>query len=161
MTTPPDSRMDCRLAPPLAAADLKSRLQDVIGDAPDDLVAPLVDSLADLGFDIETPPAPGLLMMNVKEPDGPVFHLGEVLVTQAQVRRGDQFGFGCCMGDRPEAALALACLDAISRLEPAPGPVAKIQRQIDRIHDAVSALRESEARKAALTRVEFHSMAEE
>lgn len=144
-----------------APAVLKARLQAVISDTDPEMLAPLLEILAESDFTVTTPPAPGLMMMNIRESDGTVFHLGEVLVTRAEVEQADATGYGCAMGDRPEGAMALACLDALSR-QNSPAPILnRLRPAIDRIHDTVIRKRESDSRLITLTRVDFRSMAEE
>ena len=142
-------------------AAIKAQLQEVISDVTEEMLEPLLDIMVKIGFDIAKPPLAGLLMMNIRESGRTVFHLGEVLVTQAEVKRNGQTGIGCSMGDRPNAALVLACLDALCRCETSSVSVNRISKKIDRICRLVSREQNTESRMAALTRVDFHSMAEE
>lgn len=144
-----------------AVAALKTRLQTVIADATAGTLAPLTAALAAVHFEVTATPAPGLLMMNVAVSDGTVFHLGEVLVTEAAVECRGRHGFGCTMGDAPEAALALACLDALSYPETADLVTTRIRASVEEIERRVAGLRDRDGRMAALTRVDFRSMAEE
>jgi phosphonate C-P lyase system protein PhnG len=142
-------------------AATKAQLQEVITEVTEEMLEPLLDIMVKIGFDIAKPPVAGLLMMNIRESGGTVFHLGEVLVTQAEVKRNGQTGIGCSMGDRPDAALALACLDALCRCETSSVFENCIGKEIDRICRLVSREQNTESRMAALTQVDFHSMAEE
>jgi alpha-D-ribose 1-methylphosphonate 5-triphosphate synthase subunit PhnG len=59
------------------------------------------------------PPEPSLVMAKMRETaKRSLFYLGEVLVTEAKVRLDDTMGLGIIAGDRPEAALELAVIDA-------------------------------------------------
>lgn len=140
---------------------LKTRLQAVISETTDEMLEPLMQILTQMDFDIVAPPSAGLLMMNIKESDETVFHLGEVLVTQAQVQKNGCNGYGCCLGDRPMAALIIAGLDALDTAKNSFAEENQIKPQIDRICRTVSEQKNQEARLAALTKVDFHSMAEE
>lgn len=140
---------------------LKIQLQDVLAGTTEEMLRPLLDLLGEIGFEIGATPSTGLLMMNIRESDGTVFHLGEVLVTQAEVNRNGHTGFGCCMGDRPDTALALACLDALGRCDTPSSPQDRIIEEVDRIYRLVSLQRNTASRMSALSRVDFHSMAEE
>jgi alpha-D-ribose 1-methylphosphonate 5-triphosphate synthase subunit PhnG len=63
-------------------------------------------------------PSLALVMLPLRESaQQSLFFLGEVLVTQARVRVGDAIGLGIIAGDQPEAALALAWIDAAYRAE--------------------------------------------
>jgi alpha-D-ribose 1-methylphosphonate 5-triphosphate synthase subunit PhnG len=140
---------------------LKTELQAVIVDTSAEMLASLLDILAEMDFEITSAPAQGLLMMNIRASDETVFHLGEVLVTEAQVKMNGQNGYGCCMGDCADAALALACLDALSRCQTAAAPLDRINQAVKDICCQVSAQRSTQSRLAATTQVDFHSMAEE
>ena len=139
----------------------KAQLQEVIAETTEEMLEPLLDTLVTIGFDIASAPATGLLMLNIRESDSTVFHLGEVLVTQAEVKREGQTGFGCSMGDRPDAALALACLDVLCRCETPSASTNTIREKVDQIFHMISMERNTESRMAATTRVDFHSMANE
>jgi alpha-D-ribose 1-methylphosphonate 5-triphosphate synthase subunit PhnG len=139
---------------------LRARLQDVIADTDDSMLAPLMEALKPLEMKMLKPPEAGLIMMKVKSSHGTVFHLGEVLVTQAQVIFLDRTGYGCCIGERIDGAVALACLDALGWTAH-PGRIDGIQSAIHRICQEVLRKRESEAQIAAVTQVDFRSMAEE
>ncbi|MCB0113927.1 MAG: phosphonate C-P lyase system protein PhnG [Caldilineaceae bacterium] len=55
----------------------------------------------------------GLAMIPYTESvENSVFHLGEALIAEAQVRVGDVEGYGACLGRDLEQALAIAILDA-------------------------------------------------
>lgn len=139
----------------------KAQLQEVIAEATEEMLEPLLDILVKIGFDITSAPSTGLLMLNIRESDNTVFHLGEVLVTQAEVKRDGHTGFGCSMGDRPDAALVLASLDALCRCEASSDCKNRICEEVDRIFRLISMERNTESRMAATTQVDFHSMAEE
>ena len=144
-----------------AAADLKARLQASVAEATPGTLARLTTALAAVDFEVTGAPARGLLMMNVAASDGTVFHLGEVLVTEASVECRGRHGFGCVLGDAPEAALALACLDALSQPETGDLLTEEIRAAVAEIHRRVANVRDREGRATALTRVDFRSMAEE
>ena len=58
-------------------------------------------------------PKIGLTMMTVTDGNGANFHLGEVLMTQAQVEYLGHAGYGAVQGNRPEKALVRAALEAV------------------------------------------------
>ncbi len=62
---------------------------------------------------VSSPPETGTLLLEMREPVvGERFHLGEVLVTQAEVQVGDAAGWAIRLGDDHEATLAAAVCDA-------------------------------------------------
>lgn len=138
---------------------LRLSLQDVIADTDEGMLEPLLKALQPLDMDILKPPATGLIMMKV-DIGTSSFNLGEVLVTEAQVGFSSITGYGCCMGERFNGALALACLDALAQTDPSI-PADAIRSAIDQICRQVYRQRESDAQMAAVTRVNFNSMAEE
>ncbi|MDQ3442771.1 MAG: phosphonate C-P lyase system protein PhnG [Chloroflexota bacterium] len=70
-----------------------------------------VSSLADRVVVVE--PSVGMVMARAIEgAHGEVFNVGEVLVTECQVRIDRREGWGMLMGSRPNAALAVATIDA-------------------------------------------------
>jgi len=54
----------------------------------------------------------GLVMLPIRDTAGGVaFHLGEVLMSEAQVRKGDAIGYGMRRGHDLEASMAMALID--------------------------------------------------
>ncbi|SMR81302.1 alpha-D-ribose 1-methylphosphonate 5-triphosphate synthase subunit PhnG [Aliiroseovarius halocynthiae] len=54
----------------------------------------------------------GLVMLPMRDTaQGTAFHLGEVLVSEAQIKRGDLQGYGMRKGRDLEAAMAMALVD--------------------------------------------------
>ncbi|MEA1869421.1 MAG: phosphonate C-P lyase system protein PhnG [Euryarchaeota archaeon] len=69
--------------------------------------------LADTTVEVIKKPSSGMIMMRFRDTaEKCVFNLGEVLVTEAEVRIGSELGYAMVMGRDPEAALAGAILDA-------------------------------------------------
>jgi alpha-D-ribose 1-methylphosphonate 5-triphosphate synthase subunit PhnG len=66
-------------------------------------------------IDIIKMPETGLLMMAVRDSFETEFYLGEILVTEAEVRYNNKKGYSMIMGDEPERAIAAALADAIMR----------------------------------------------
>jgi len=67
-------------------------------------------------IEILRPPGTGLMMMTVHDAFGTPFHLGEVLVTEAEVGWGGLRGYGQVCGDDPGRALARACAEGRGRM---------------------------------------------
>jgi alpha-D-ribose 1-methylphosphonate 5-triphosphate synthase subunit PhnG len=118
------------------------------------------EALAELGFDsleLETGPRTGLAMMTVRDPFDTVFCLGEALVTEAVVRRGEDRGWGVVLGDAPRRAVLQAALDLIGRT----GDEVALARAAERLGPGSARLAAERAREAALvarTRVQFDLM---
>jgi len=69
--------------------------------------------LKDTNVDVGKKPIGGMIMMRfVDTAKNQVFNLGEVLITEAEVRIGDNRGYAMMMGMELEATLASAILDA-------------------------------------------------
>lgn len=69
--------------------------------------------LDDTEVEVIKKPVCGMIMMRFRDnAEKCVFNLGEVLVTEAEVRVGDETGYAMIIGRDPEAALAGAILDA-------------------------------------------------
>lgn len=85
------------------------------GDA--DAVLALADRVLASGVEplVVSPPETGLVVLQVREPVAEErFHLGEVLVTSAEVAVGGERGWSMRLGDDHTAALAAALLDAVA-----------------------------------------------
>ncbi len=79
----------------------------------DALVSVAQRCLAGGEVDVRSPPETGTLLLEVREPVvGERFHLGEVLVTRAEVQVGETAGWAMRLGDDHEATLAAAVCDA-------------------------------------------------
>jgi alpha-D-ribose 1-methylphosphonate 5-triphosphate synthase subunit PhnG len=146
---------------PEAAEDLKTRLLRVISAAEADQVAALLDRLWASGrFRIRRVPRTGLVMVSARDPFDTPFHLGEVLVSEAQVVCDGQVGCGLICGDEPQRALLLAAVEAAA---PAGGTAMR-----EWIGDLIGHLEKTKgqqearmSRLAAATRVRFTSMKKE
>lgn len=142
------------------ATTLKEEVLSVLTEAYPEETEHLLEILGCEGVDVAREPAPALVMMDARDCFGTRFHLGEVLVTTAGVRRDGRAGQGAILGDEPAKALLLACLDL---LDPA-GEAAARERlapHLERLARRAEAVRGLEARMSGSTRVEFQSMAGE
>lgn len=140
-------------------SNLKTRLQDCIAELDPEDLDPLLDTLAQAPIHVVRGPAAGLVMMSVRDCFDTPFHMGEVLVTEAEVDWEGRPGYGCCMGDNPAGAMVLACLDALK-----PENIATVESlcsSVETLCQNVHKTRERDSKLSALTRVEFQSMAEE
>ena len=147
-------------AKPPAPEDLKVVLQHVLQHVPTSEVQPLLDALAEETIEVVTPPSTGLVMMTARDCYGCDFHLGEVLITRAEVKYNDRRGHGRIPGNQPEKALLLATAEAV--VESGHESLARrLARLIRPLRKEVERKLEQEARLAASTRVSFDSMAEE
>lgn len=139
----------------------KQRLLRVITAAETREIAELLDELWASGrFATLRAPKSGLIMFSVKDPFDTPFHLGEVLVSEAEAVCDGQRGCGLICGDEPERALLLAAVEA-AELSGHPD-------LLDRISAAVGCLEKKHGRQtvrmaklAAATEVRFESMKKE
>lgn len=98
-----------------AAPDLTvEHRAELLARAPADAVVALAERcVADGAPTIISGPEVGMVMMTVREPIAQErFHLGEVLVTRAEVEVAGHRGWAMRMGDERLATLAAAVLDA-------------------------------------------------
>jgi phosphonate C-P lyase system protein PhnG len=116
--------------------------------------------LGELGadaFELETPPRTGLVMMTARDAFDTVFCLGEALVTEVVVRKGDVRGFGLVLGEAPRRALLQAALDLLGRT----GNAIAIARAAELLGPELARRAGDRAREAELvarTRVQFDLM---
>lgn len=117
------------------ALDIRTRRCGLLALAASDELRLLADDLiADHGRPTVTaPPETGLVMMQVREPVArDRFHLGEVVVTRAEVDWRGATGWAMRIGtDRP-AALAAALCDAAAEIDPSS------RDRVDALCDAVA-----------------------
>lgn len=100
-----------------------------------------------------------MVMMTVREPvEATRFHLGEVLVTRAEVEHRAARGWSMRMGDDPEAALAAAVCDAEIEAD-GPGRSA-IEALCTDTEARLVAERAAEWSELAPTMVDFEEMTE-
>jgi phosphonate C-P lyase system protein PhnG len=99
-------------------------------------------------------------MVTVRDPFETPFHLGEVLVSEAEVVFDGHSGYGAVCGDEPERALLLAAVEAAERSGRA--------AVLDSIGEFIGTLEEKRAEErtcasklAAATAVRFESMKKE
>ena len=120
----------------------------------------LLEAMASRDVEITKEPETGLVMMNVTDCFNTDFHLGEVLVTTAEVRLGNQRGWGMIMGDDGERALLLAGIDVILR-DAANLFGKEIRAELAKWLAKAETKLLGERRRAAATRVNFQTMATE
>lgn len=160
-TIAPVSATQNRAMPSVETEKLKKRLLKVIAFAPNHHIATLLDDLWASGrFVILQAPQSGLVMAGVRDPFDTPFHLGEVLVSQAEVLCDNQPGWGAVCGDEPEKALLLAAVEAADRS----GDKTLIVSLCQFIQDLETKKNEQEAMIAGLTaatQVRFEAMKKE
>ncbi len=140
--------------------DLKTELQQVLLHVSEQDIDPLMDALAEETIEIIQPPETGLVMMTAQDCHECNFYLGEVQITEAEVKyRGSQ-GHGRITGNEPEKALLLATVEALIQKQ-ATSLLQRINRLLNPLRKQVSEKLEKESRMAAATRVNFESMTEE
>lgn len=126
-------------------------------DLDEGLAAELVAALDADGVELELGPRSGLTMMTARDAFDTVFCLGEALVTEAVVRRGDLRGWGVVLGDAPQRAVLVAVLELLGR----EGHGSALARAADLLAPAAARADAARAREAGLvarTRVQFDLM---
>ncbi len=118
----------------------------------------LLSFAREAGVEIIRQPRTGLLMQTVKDAFDAPFHLGEVLVAEAEVALEGGKGYGMVIGDSLRHALGRACaevlLDQADQLM-----VARVQRLLTQATDRRQSVQQREAELIARTRVRFDLMA--
>ncbi len=139
----------------------KARLLAVIAAAGIDEVAAMLDRLWSLGeFRVQRAPQAGLVMLTVRDPFDTPFHLGEVLVSEAEVVFNGHSGCGVICGDEPERALLLAAVEAAERSGRA-AVLGEIGEFIGGLEKKHAQERARFSKLAAATAVRFESMKKE
>lgn len=97
----------------------------------------------------------GLVMLPMRDTaQGTAFHLGEVLVSEAHIRAGDQEGYGMRRGHDLEVAMAMAVIDlSVAR----GGAIAQIHGFVMREMATQTAEDEVRLKKVAATRVDMET----
>jgi alpha-D-ribose 1-methylphosphonate 5-triphosphate synthase subunit PhnG len=94
--------------------DMRARTEIAAG-VPEAIWGPWKQWIEELGtVEIIHPASMGLVMMKAEESVAKeVFHVGEILTTDATVTIDGVFGYGIVMGNDPDKAYTLALLDAL------------------------------------------------
>ena len=127
---------------------------------PNETVRAMLKSFSAIEIQIVKEPETGLVMQSVSDCFQTDFHLGEILVTVAEVVIEGKRGWGMVMGDNGDRALLAACIEVILN-----GSESSLK---DEVHGELlkwltksSDLVTEEARIYSTTQVNFESMAEE
>jgi alpha-D-ribose 1-methylphosphonate 5-triphosphate synthase subunit PhnG len=86
---------------------------DVLLKTDEEVDRKILQILPAASFSIRREPTTGLVMMTVTDGVGMDFHLGEVLVTEAEVEYEGKIGYAMVVGNNPVKALARAGVSAI------------------------------------------------
>lgn len=127
---------------------------------PDETVRAMLKSFSAVEIQIVKEPETGLVMQSVSDCFQTDFHLGEILVTVAEVVIEGKRGWGMVMGDNGDRALLAACIEVILN-----GSESSLK---DEVHGELlkwltksSDLVTEESRIYSTTQVNFESMAED
>lgn len=127
---------------------------------PDETVREMLKSFSAVEIQIVKEPETGLVMQSVSDCFQTDFHLGEILVTVAEVVIEGKRGWGMVMGDNGDRALLAACIEVILN-----GSESSLK---DEVHGELlkwltksSDLVTEESRIYSTTQVNFESMAED
>lgn len=143
---------------PTAPTHSPERRAALLAVAPADAVVELAERcLADDDLVVIAGPEVGMVMLTVREPIARErFHLGEVLVTRAEVERGGARGWSMRLGDDRLATLAAAVLDA--EVEAGGESAAAVGELCDRTERDQAADTDREWRELAPTEVRFDEL---
>ncbi len=99
-------------------------------------------------------PETSLLMARANDSvTGSPFNLGEILVTESEVRLGNHIGYSLIMGEESERALAAAVIDAA--LEGGHASTSSIEEKLGQEESRLKMEKEKEFGLVAQTRVDF------
>ena len=120
----------------------------------------MLERISALNFQILKEPETGLVMQTVSDCFNTDFHLGEILVTVAEVTLEDRRGWGRVMGDNGDRATLAACLDVILSSDDI-AIRGEVELELSEWLEQAAEVADQEARLYGITRVNFESMAEE
>lgn len=120
----------------------------------------MLERISALNFQILKEPETGLVMQTVSDCFNTDFHLGEILVTVAEVMLEDRRGWGMVMGDNGDRATLAACLDVILSSDDI-AMRGKVELELSEWLEQAAEVADQEARLYGITRVNFESMVEE
>lgn len=140
--------------------NLKQILLRIFQHVPAEKIRPLMNALAEETIEIITSPTTGLIMMSCEDCHKCEFYLGEILITEAEVKYKNVRGHGRIPGNEPEKALFLATVEAITQ-KGATHLIKRLKRLIHPLRKEVDEKLKKESQMAAATRVNFESMTEE
>lgn len=136
----------------------QSRVLSTLTRAPAERVKALAEELLPALGEVEVlQNRTGLAMLPYRDSaQGELFHLGEVLVSEAHVRLGasGEEGYAACLGRDLELALAVALLDASLSTNVMPG---RLEPFIAREEAALAAEEDALLRQVEATRVEMET----
>jgi alpha-D-ribose 1-methylphosphonate 5-triphosphate synthase subunit PhnG len=130
---------------------------DVLLKTGEDVDRKILKMLAGSPVSIRREPSTGLVMMTVTDGAGMDFHMGEVLMTEAEVEYEGKIGYAMVVGNKTDKALARACISAV--MESADSALKK--RLCKYLVREAKKIRSKEAIAEALyasTKVNFESM---
>lgn len=113
--------------------------------------------LGDDPISIRREPQTALVMMTATDGTGMDFHVGEVLVTEAEVEYAGKVGYALVVGNRPEKALARAGLSVLMAGNGGDIP-ARLHGRLLRENRIIRKRERLEAARIAATKVHFESM---
>ncbi len=153
--------MNSAASGPERGAGLNARLLAAMPVAGSDELAAMLDRVWPMAeFHVQQTPRAGLVMVTVLDPFGTPFHLGEVLVSEAEVGLDGCTGTGVVCGDQPEQALLLAAVAAAERCGRT-DVLAAIGALLDPLEVKSAAQMALSSKLAAATAVRFESMKKE
>jgi len=128
---------------------------EILAQADPAILLPLADTiLQSTEIEIIKKSQTSLVMLRaIDSVTGCPFNLGEVLVTESEVRLGNHIGYGLIMGEEPQRALAVAVIDAV--LEAGHASSSSIEEKLRQEEGRLQNNREQENALVARTRVEF------
>ncbi|MDD5723476.1 MAG: phosphonate C-P lyase system protein PhnG [Syntrophales bacterium] len=110
--------------------------------------------LMDKDIKVIAPPESGFIMMTVKDSFGTGFHLGEVLVTRAEVEVDGERGYAMAMGGDHAKVMMIAVINAVLKTGDRARIIGKIKTEERKLVKKI----DEERALIASTRVSFEVM---
>jgi alpha-D-ribose 1-methylphosphonate 5-triphosphate synthase subunit PhnG len=141
--------------------NLKSEMMNIIEYIDPIDISDILDALWATGrIRVTREPLAGMVMFTLRDSFGTDFHVGEVLMTQAEVSVEGQPGYGAVIGNEPEKSLLLAAIEALEKRD-AQEDLQKLADWLDKQLRKNKNRAANISRLAAATRVQFESMQKE
>lgn len=138
----------------------QEQIQLAIIHSEENVLNQVFNRIGSLPIEIVNQPEAGLLMMKTLDSCEEQFYLGEILVTQAEVRFKDIKGYSMVIGDSLEKALCLATIEAIMNSDEN-GLIDDLNKILWKAWLKTENELKTENSLSASTKVNFETMAEE
>lgn len=146
---------------PTWSVEVESIFRGVLLSLKTPQIEELFQAMEPINFSSLKEPQTGLIMLTAIDGYAESFHLGEVLVSVAEITCDGYRGHATVMGDDTRRAVLAAAVNAVCQQEQAQRRLTVFHEKLLTMVRAREADQQQEAAITAATRVRFHSMAPE